>query len=603
MYKGGRAMWSWVGAELAIFTYGIATDRVQTTRYYINDSEATVTIRTATTYQLKSTLGTTWTWTGRFTYSGNQIADGTFTGFSYDYMSHGRYETITGFSLSLVALNSLGATARDELILAGNDLIRGHRQKGDSSNGYAGNDTMYGYGGNDRFGGGTGNDRLVGGAGDDHLSGEDGNDTIAGDNGSTETSLDGDDEIRGGDGSDSIQGNGGDDYVLAGSGNDTVNGGSGDDDLNGDDGNDIIAGGAGADEMRGSWGNDTIDGGDGADTLYASALAGSADIDRLLGGRGGDVLYGGEGRTTLIGGEGGDKLSGGRGIDTLSYEGSNGGVTIDLLTGRAVGGHATGDIFSNIENVSGSSFADTLTGNASANALSGGGGNDTLNGGGGNDLLNGGTGADKIAGGVGNDLYIVDSTNDKISEGTNQGTDMVQSMASHTLAANVENLTLLGSVVANGTGNALANVMNGNSGANALDGGLGNDNILGGAGNDTLKGGLGLDRLTGGAGNDIFLFDTALNKTTNVDLIVDFSVLPDTIRLENAIFTGLSSGVLTPAAFRAGTSATDSSDRIIYDKVNGDIYFDKDGVGGAAAIRFAAVADGTALTNADFFVV
>ena len=43
-------------------------------------------------------------------------------------------------------------------------------------------------------------------------------------------------------------------------------------------------------------------------------------------------------------------------------------------------------------------------------------------------------------------------------------------------------------------------------------------------------GGAGKDNLTGGGGRDAFVFDTSLNKRTNVDKITDFNV-SDRLRL------------------------------------------------------------------------
>ncbi|WP_143239518.1 calcium-binding protein, partial [Agrobacterium rosae] len=135
----------------------------------------------------------------------------------------------------------------------------------------------------------------------------------------------------------------------------------------------------------------------------------------------------------------------------------------------------------------------TGTGNASANTIRGGTGNDTLD---------GGVGADTLIGGTGNDIYIVDNAGEIITEGVNEGTDIVQTaLASLILAANVENLTYTGTTIAfAGTGNTLANVIIGGSGADTLNGG---------AGDDTLNGGAGADTLVGGTGDDIFIVDNA----------------------------------------------------------------------------------------------
>ena len=51
------------------------------------------------------------------------------------------------------------------------------------------------------------------------------------------------------------------------------------------------------------------------------------------------------------------------------------------------------------------------------------------------------------------------------------------------------------------------------------------------------------------------------------------------------------------------TVAADLDDRIIYDSVTGNIYYDADGNGAGTAVLFAQVAAGTALTNADFLIV
>ncbi|WP_027691114.1 calcium-binding protein [Rhizobium leguminosarum] len=83
---------------------------------------------------------------------------------------------------------------------------------------------------------------------------------------------------------------------------------------------------------------------------------------------------------------------------------------------------------------------------------------------------------------------------DVVTEGLNEGTDLIRTVLSSyvlTNIANVENLTFISTGDFIGTGNSLANT------------------ITGGAGNDTLDGGTGADLLIGGAGNDIYVVDNA----------------------------------------------------------------------------------------------
>lgn len=91
-----------------------------------------------------------------------------------------------------------------------------------------------------------------------------------------------------------------------------------------------------------------------------------------------------------------------------------------------------------------------------------------------------------MTGGSGNDTYVVDSTSDVVNENASEGTDLVQSSVTFTLATNVENLTLTGSSNINGTGNTADNTLTGNSGTNSLSGGAGNDTLDGGSGADTM---------------------------------------------------------------------------------------------------------------------
>ena len=202
-----------------------------------------------------------------------------------------------------------------------------------------------------------------------------------------------------------------------------------------------------------------------------------------------------------------------------------------------------------------------------------------------------------MIGGLGNDTYVVDAALDMITETSAAATeiDTVQSAVTWTLGANLENLTLTGTAAINGTGNTLANILTGNAAANTLSGGTGNDTLIGGLGND---------RLTGSTGLDTFRFTGVPNATTNADIITDFLAADDRIQLDDAAFAGIGPvGALAAAAFYAGAAAHDASDRIIYNKAAGKLYFDADGNAAGAQVLFATVTAGTALTIADLFVI
>lgn len=214
----------------------------------------------------------------------------------------------------------------------------------------------------------------------------------------------------------------------------------------------------------------------------------------------------------------------------------------------------------------------------------------------------------------------------------------IETSVSATLGANATSAKLLGAVVADLKGNDAGNVLTGNKVANTLSGGLGNDslrgaegcdllyggagndrleggiaadkllgqlgndNIFGGAGNDTLTGGFGADTLTGGTQKDVFVFN-AVPSASNPDQITDFSSIDDVIWLDDAAFVGLALGNLSASAFGSGSVATTSSHRILVDVATGVIYFDRDGAGGTAAVKFAMLAANTTVTVDDFVVI
>jgi serralysin len=523
----------------------------------------------------------------------------------------------------------LGSDGADRVTASGGDDLVASGLGHDSIDAGAGDDEVWSGQGNDLVLGGDGGDRLYleegndtaeGGAGADLMAGEEGDDLLRGGAG--------DDTLDGGAGADTIDTGHGDnlafggadgDLLLGGDGQDLLDGGAGSDTLDGGAGADLLIageddeaghanllrGGTGEDTLVASAGRDTLDGGDDSDTLYSG---GGADL--LLGGRGNDLLDGEDGNDTLVGGAGADLMVGGAGSDTADYAASIGAVV--ALDGSVAGtGDAAGDHLFGIENLVGSATgADRLIGDASANRLDGLGGNDTLE---------GGLGADIMVGGAGNDLYAVDQAGDLVLEAAGAGSDTVRTSVGMTLGANLENLmaapglqsglTLIGNVLANKvTGGASHDLISGDAGNDSLMGLDGNDSLAGGAGDDTLAGGRGNDRITGDAGQDWFLFDTGLSASSNVDRIVGLSAADDTILLENAIFLGLgtATGAMAGPAFHAAagaTAAAEAGDRIIYDTGTGRLYYDADGLGGAASVQFAVIENRATLTAADFIIV
>jgi Ca2+-binding RTX toxin-like protein len=186
-----------------------------------------------------------------------------------------------------------------------------------------------------------------------------------------------------------------------------------------------------------------------------------------------------------------DEISGASALGTCTINlnaaplvGPNAGGFVSWITGIRGGFTIANGVV--IENATGGKGNDTLTGNDADNILTGNAGNDSLIGSLGGDTFDGGLGADRMIGGAGDDLYWVDVKNDIAIESIGGGnTDMIKSLITLTLGAEIEVLELAGGADINGSGNLLANLLVGNSGANILDGQAGADTMKGGLGNDT----------------------------------------------------------------------------------------------------------------------
>ena len=149
----------------------------------------------------------------------------------------------------------------------------------------------------------------------------------------------------------------------------------------------------------------------------------------------------------------------------------------------------------------------------------------------------------------------------------------------------------------------------GGTGNDTLNGGNGNDTLYGGAGNDTLYGGAGNDILTGGAGADRFVFNTALNASSNADTIMDFSSAQgDAIALANSIFSLGSSGNLAANRLAVVTSGGDSVSvgsnvRVIYDSSTGNLYYDSNGGNSNSRTLFATLDNKPSTLSVNDFVL
>jgi len=385
-------------------------------------------------------------------------------------------------------------------------------------------------------------------------------------------------------------------------------------------------GGAGNDTLRGLGGDDTyfVDSsgdvvieasGEGTDAVIsrATSFTMGAHIENLwldgvenVAARGndlGNLLIGNPGNNTLDGAAGADTMDGRAGDDTYMVDNSGdqvaegAGQGTDAVLSRAtsftMGAHIENLWLDGVENIA-------ARGNELANLLIGNPGNNTLD---------GAAGADTMDGRAGDDTYLVDNAGDQVAEGAGQGTDAVLSRAtSFTMGAHIENLWLDGVENIGASGNELGNLLIGNPGNNVLRGAGGNDVVDGRDGADQIHGGAGVDTLDGGAGADRFVFDEAAGGA-NADRVNDFAPGADELVFQNGVFTALGAAGAWGAGdgrFHAGAGASagqDADDRLVYDTLTGNLYYDADGAGGMDAQIVATLANLPALSASDITVV
>lgn len=331
------------------------------------------------------------------------------------------------------------------------------------------NDTLVGNDASNYLEGRRGDDLMEGGLEEDFFRGGEGNDTMNGGEGGVddfdrvEYDRDAEDtdgrqgvvvDLAAGTATDGY----GDTDTLIGienvSGtrfNDRIIGDDDENGLNGGGGNDTLIGGIGGDFIEAGAGNDSIDGGasgvlgqqdtlsyqydddatSGITVTFTSENAGTVNdwsggtdtftgIEYVRGTHFADTLTGTDGRQQFRANGGNDTIDGGAGDDQLDYRDTGGGdeiptgpVTVNMVTGIATDGFGGTDTFSNIEDIRGSAFADSLLGNDGNNDLQGDAGNDTLD---------GGLGDNYMQGGQGNDTIISRSADDGIEAGAGDDT-------------------------------------------------------------------------------------------------------------------------------------------------------------------------------------
>lgn len=311
-------------------------------------------------------------------------------------------------------------------------------------------------------------------------------------------------------------------------------------------------------------------------------------IEAAISGAGNDSLYGGAGNNLLVGGHGNDILSGQAGDDFLvgearaeAFATAFMGININFNPAEA---------FDPLNASFGGSYASEF------GAL-----NDTLYGGSGDDVLSGGDGADLLDGGNGRDWVTYLSS----PEGQGVLVDLATGgSGGHALGdsyTSIENAQGSDSHDAI-TGTKGGNELRGMYGSDLLTGLDGNDTLIGAQGLDTLSGGKGRDILTGGDSEDAFVF-AGPGALTSVDTITDLQLNFDDIWLSTAAFRKVGPlGALLAERFALGTAA-DRDDRILYDPTTGALSYDADGNRAGAAVQFAQLATGLALTEADFVII
>lgn len=287
-----------------------------------------------------------------------------------------------------------------------------------------------------------------------------------------------------------IRAGAGDDLITAGAGNDWINGGEGSDTINGGIGQDTIKYDTSSASVQVDLRSTTAQTstGDALGDILSNIenVTGSIYDDRLTGSQVSNILKGLNGNDILVSIGSNNTLDGGNGTDTASFEFNDNGIDASLRTNTS----SNGDKLVSIENLTGSSFDDTLEGNAGANHFDGD-----------DHQANGDT---------------VSYANAPVVANTSN-VGVVASLSGYTFT---NFSSAQSAVVATGdaVGDTFANIEN-------LTGSAFNDTLIGDASSNTLKGGAGNDIFEGLAGADRLIGDSGTDTASYA--FADASVTAD----------------------------------------------------------------------------
>lgn len=320
-------------------------------------------------------------------------------------------------------------------------------------------------------------------------------------------------------------------------------------------GNDTLDGGGGYDLLEYYW---EAEGRSGASAVNVNFTTGTATdsygdtdtftgIEAVRGTYYDDTFVGGGedlGRVRITGLAGNDTITGTEaGYEIADYtldadrrdaSGNTGdqGIVADLNAGTIQDGYGDTDTVSNIDQIRGTQYGDTMTADNSGVQMRGYDGDDTMTGGDGEDGFIAGAGSNVIDGGAGTDwayfngvldtdfeindtpggqrdtaAFTISAIADTDGEGTTDSTNVELFFFNTEDGEGLESITA--SVLGSGATNGADSV--GDAGATTsqdLDAGGGDDTVQGGQADDNLNGGSGDDTINGGQGDDS-LFDSS----------------------------------------------------------------------------------------------